>query len=303
MGHNSILYRKMVSVSSMLTTNIRTAGSQREVTIPGLPTLDQSTVSDVASTLIAAKTLVELKQPTSTPRGESSNAVPPFFAIGSPPYHRPDDEARRRLSSYLESTRPSTGQLCLATPASLTTQQGSVPPSPNSLTKENVAKLSVVSGRGLRPLPPPHAGNNDADDEDADDELKTESDLETHADDEAFDYSANPEEDDEDHHILRTRLKSVALRKRTHAEVEDAEEEKEGSEEHGIADKEAGDNGASSQVQKTSVLPMTEQKKVDGHNGKKARTVSSRGPRGLLSQPLSSPGGIADRKTGEGKGV
>lgn len=265
---------------------MRTAGPHRDVTIPGLPMLDQLAVSNVASTLIAAKSLVDLKQPTGTSQSESSKAVPTFFAVGSPSYHRPNHEAQRRLSSYPDagdtSTPPSAGQLPWATPVSLTTQQDSIPPSLDNLTKENVAKLSVVSGRGLRLSIPAHAGNSDAD---ANDELKIESDLETHADDEAFDYSANLEEDDEDHHVLRSQFKSVALRKRTHAEFEDAGEEKEGSEGKGIANMEAGDNGASSQVQGTSVLPRTEQDKVDGHNGKKARTTSSRALQDLLSQP------------------
>lgn len=288
----------------MLTSRLYTVGSHRDITLPGLYTLDQSAVSDVASTLTAAKTLIDLKQPTGTSRSKISIAVPPFSAIESPSYNRHNHEARLRLSPYPDigdaAIRPSAGQLSLAKPTSLTTQQGSSTPSRNSLTKENVAKLSVVSGRGLPVSPSSHAENGDGEDEDTNDELQTESDLETHADDEAFHYSANSEENDEGHHVLRSHFKNFTLRKRTHAEVEEAEEERQGNEIDRIADKEVGDDGAGTRIQATPVVPMMEQEKAAGHNDKTARTVSSRISRDLLCQPLPSPGGIADSTTWNG---
>lgn len=293
-------------MSSKLTSKSHIVGPQRDMIIPGLPTLDQTAVSNVASTLNAATPPVDMEQSTGTSRSEGSKPFPPFSVTGSASLDRLNHEARCGPPSYPNLGDVSTSlfakQHFLATPTYLRTEKGTSPPSPTSLGKEKVDKAGVVSRHGFRISPPAQGENSDADDEGADDELNTESDLETHADDEAYHYTANPEEDDEGHRVLRSQFKSVAIRKRAHAEVEveESEEEKEGSESGGSANKEAGDDGGDgSQVQKTSVLPMTEQEKGNGRCGKKARTVSGRSLRDVLLPPFSSPAELADSTTGE----
>jgi hypothetical protein len=224
-------------------------------------------VSAVASTLTAAISLVDLKQPTVTSPSEGSKAVSPFSARESVLYDRHNHETRLYLSSQPDIGDMSTPQqLPSATPTPHTTPQDPIPPPLSSLTKENLANLNIVSGCGLRI----HGETSDADDEDTDDEPKTESDLETHADDEACDYVASAEEDSEGHLVLRSRLKSVAIRKRTYAEIE-----AEGSERDGFVDqeKEAREHEACRQELETAVLPTMEWGKDEGRNGKKARTV------------------------------
>lgn len=218
-------------------------------------------MSAVASTLTAAISLVDLMQPTATFPSESGKAAPPSSVRESVLYDRHNHETRLHLGDV---STPQ--QLSSATPTPQTTPQDPIAPPLSSLTKENLANLNIVSGSGLRI----HGEISDADDEDTDDEPKTESDLETHADDEACDYLANPDEDSEGHLVLRSRLKSVAIRKRTYAEIE-----AEGSEREGIVDKEkeVGDDEAGCRELDTAVLPMMELEQGERRNGKKARTV------------------------------
>lgn len=136
--------------------------------------------------------------------------------------------------------------------------------------------MGAGSRHGFRIAPAVHGETSDADDEDGDDDLNTESDLETHADDDAFEYSANPEEDEEGQHYLRSQLQGVAIKKRSHAQVEDAEEEIEGTHGNdGAVNVEGKEDGSSSQVLEISIPLIQDLKNGNERCSKKARTASS----------------------------
>ena len=89
-------------------------------------------------------------------------------------------------------------------------------PSTDKLSKENLDLHNLAAKGGFRSMD--HEPNIDAN---VDDEAATESDLETDAGDlDEGEYALNPEENDETHNGLRSRLRDVALGKRHHGDFE-----------------------------------------------------------------------------------
>ena len=194
---------------------------QRSDSIPGLPSLDSElgsmVASAIASEVTAATALAELKQK----KGRMSNApnsptrsVP---QIASTTSYNPNRDPRRRPKLYPDLSEASTS-FASREPSPVRTKNS---PSLPSVTAENIAQLNRISQDAYRPSPPAR------DDEDADDELNTESDLETHADDDDFEYGAilegNEGKDDEEYESLRVRLNDLHVRKRTFTEFEAAQ--------------------------------------------------------------------------------
>lgn len=149
-----------------------------------------------------------------------------------------------------------------ATPASLTAEPSSSPLSSTGFSKEQMT--NIVKKDGYRPT----AGDSYPSDqeEDTDDEHATESDLETHAGDDDFDYAARPEEEDEGYDSLQSQFKNVRIRKRHRDDVEDAENDNEAWQGADAAAHLGGDG-----KQKTPGLSLTEEERT--HRGKKSRTA------------------------------
>lgn len=176
------------------------------------------------------------------------------------PFHGKISNRLRPINTGEVSESSPTEEVTVNTPSSTTAEPPSSPFSPTSLNKENLAKLSAdLAVRTLK-------SHSDSDD-DAYDELATESDLETHIGDEDFPYTANPEEDDEGYHCLRSQLSNFRVRKRGHTEIEDAEEDEvEGS--SGLPGSERSRNV--SQSKEISPLDLTKESKK-AQRGKKVR--------------------------------
>lgn len=170
----------------------------------------------------------------------------------NPDYHSNFDHRTRRLSF----SNPNAPTSLIAGPSS--SFQSSI-----GFSKEQMA--NIANKDGYRPT----AGNPYPSDqeEDADDEHAMESDLETHAGDDDFNYAADPEEEDEGYDSLQSQFKNVRIRKRQRDDVEDAE------------DNEAVWKAADSAhldgdgKQKTLRLPLMEEKRAP--RGKKSRTTKS----------------------------
>lgn len=184
-----------------------------------------------------------------------------FAATGiDNPFHGKINNRLRLIDTGEVSKSSPTEEVTVNTPNSTTAEPPSSPFSPTSLNKENLAKLNTdLAVRTLKS----HSGSDD----DAYDELTTESDLETHIGDGDFPHTANPEEYDEGYHNLRSQLNNFGIRKRGHAEIEDAEEdEMEGS--SGLAGSERSTNV--SQSKEISLLDLTKESK-HAQRGKKVR--------------------------------
>ena len=112
--------------------------------------------------------------------------------------------------------RPTNTEAALSTGLSLSTLPLARP------TKERMA--IITDKDGYRPTAP-HSNPSDRE-EDSNDEYATESDLETHADDDDFNYTADPEED-EGSNSLQSQFRNVKIRKRQRDEVVDVENDSE----------------------------------------------------------------------------
>ncbi|KAL6718866.1 hypothetical protein ACLMJK_003100 [Lecanora helva] len=91
------------------------------------------------------------------------------------------------------------------------------------LKKEEINKLNDFSEDNPRFSSSLPTRDGFEEETDADDELNTESDLETYADDDDFEYVANPEKENEDEHkveSVRAQLKEVRIKKRAFTNVE-----------------------------------------------------------------------------------
>lgn len=171
------------------------------------------------------------------------------FITRTPGYHLELDH-RARPSLF---TNPDT-------PTYLGAEASSPPPSPTGFSKEQMANITKKDSYR------PNAGNSYPSDQEevADDEHATESDLETHAGDDDFDYAANPEEEDEGYDSLQSQFKNVRIRKRQRDDVEVAEDDNEAWQGADIAHL----NGDG--MQKTPKLPLTGEERAN--RGKKSRT-------------------------------
>lgn len=159
-------------------------------------------------------------------------------------------------------TRPSSFTSS-ATPASLTAEPSSSPLSSTGFSKEQMADMMKKDGyrQTARDSYPSDQ------EEDADDEHATESDLETHAGDDDFDYAVSPEEEDEGYDSLQSQFKNVRIRKRQRNDVDDAEDDNEAWKGADAAPLD-GDG-----KQKTPGLPLMEEEPT--HRGKKSRTAKT----------------------------
>ena len=154
----------------------------------------------------------------------------------------PDDSQKHVLASVdkpHEGEKPSNYQAvsssCFATPgppslkprltnseAALSTGLSSSALPSARPTKERMA--IITDEDGYRPIVP-HSHPSDQE-KDSNDEYATESDLETHADDDDFNYAADPEED-EGYDSLQSQFRNVKIRKRQRDEVVDVENDNE----------------------------------------------------------------------------
>ena len=199
-------------------------GPQRDVSIPGLPPLHPDHASAVAAKIAAAAGLLATQQSKAgTPNDGASSPESLPTKVNTTSY-MPNRDLRRQThhpGQSGSSTKPSLEMVSpRTTSAPLAANQGSSSP---ALKTENIAKLNVDSRREYRDhFPPVHIHHSDGDDEAADDDINTESDLETHVEDEDIDYVANPE--DEEYESLRSRFDNVGI-KRTHDTLEDTEDD------------------------------------------------------------------------------
>ena len=103
---------------------------------------------------------------------------------------------------------------------SLTARPSPSVPSSTKSAKEQAA--SVIHKDGCRPTArEPHPSDQD-EEEDTDYDCATESDLESHPDDDDFNYAANPAVKDDRIDTLRSQFKDVRIRKRGRADDEEA---------------------------------------------------------------------------------
>ena len=144
------------------------------------------------------------------------------------------------------------GHVCqtfnLDTPALITAESSSSVPSSTEFTKEQV--VNITDKDGYRPTARDSYPSDQ--EEDSDYERVTESDLETHAGDDDFDYTADPE--DEGCDSLQSHFSNMGIRKRQRGDVEDAEDDNEAGEKADTAHLDG------SRKQKTLKLPLTEDK-------------------------------------------
>lgn len=150
-------------------------------------------------------------------------------------------------------------------PSSLAAKTSSSPPASTEITTE---KMGIIRDKDSYRSTAGASYLSDQEEEDADDEFVNESDLETHADDDDFNYAVDPEEEDRGHaDSLRSQFKNVRIRKRQRDDVNDAEDEHEAWPEADAAHLD-GDG-----KQKTLTMPLTEEERA--HRGKKSRTAET----------------------------
>lgn len=121
----------------------------------------------------------------------------------------------------------------------------------------------VLDKDSYRPTP----GYSYASDQEENDELATESDLETHAGDDDLNHSTNLEEEDEGYDSLQSQFKNVRIRKRQRDDVEDAEDHNEAWQGDGLAHLDS--NGK----QKALNIHLTDEERT--RQGKKSRTAKT----------------------------
>ena len=193
------------------------------------------------------------------------NAIDPFAQETTPTTAEPPFWAGQAVASDLKSKLQAQGHARQSfnpdTPASVTAKPSSSPPSSTDFTKEQVAHLTDKDEDGYRPT----AGDSYPSDQeqDADDELVTESDLETHVGDDDFPY----EEEDKDYDDLQSQFQNVRIRKRQRDDVDDPEDD-DGAGQVGDAARPDGDG-----KREDLTLPLTEEERA--HRGKKLRTAKA----------------------------
>lgn len=247
-------------------------GPQRDISIPGLVTLDHEGASAVVSKITAA-----LAGPTIPDNVDSADQ--PLIPSVTTAFYIPKPDSHRRPKPYPDlSEAPKE-----STPPNFTQEQG---PSPSTLSKENVAKFDTPFDNDYRLSSQAYVHNSDGDDEDEDNPPNTESDLETHDGDDDFEYAVNEEEEEEDAVGLRSRLQNVAIGKRSRATIEDAKDKEEGHESRTGATCGAADGEHAQDVDANMLLMAGEKEEV--RHGKKARTddpADGQGPGHCPSDP------------------
>ncbi len=150
-------------------------------------------------------------------------------------------------------------KLNLGTPTSTTAETFSSAPSLTQFTKEQLA--NITNNTDYRTAGRDACSSNQKEDAD---ELATESDLETHAGDDDFNYAVDPE--GEGYDSLQSQFENVRIRKRNRDAVEDAEDAEDDNEQ------EAGAGHLDGVGKHMNLrLPLTEEERA--HRGKKLRTA------------------------------
>ena len=198
----------------------------------------------VSSSLFAA-----FDPPSLEPRTTSAEAT---LSTGNPlalhPEHKPRPQAHASQTLNLDTS------------TSITTGPSSSALTSARLPKEQMA--NIADKDGYRPTAR-HSHPSDQE-EDSNDDHATESDLESHADDDDFNYAADPEED-EGYDSLQSPFRNVKIRKHQRDEVVDAENDDEARRSAGTAHSNHGSK------LKTSRQPLMERERI--HRGKKSRTA------------------------------
>ena len=149
-------------------------------------------------------------------------------------------------------------------PSSLAAKTSSSLPASTEITTE---KMGIIRDKDSYRSTAGASYSSDQEEGDADDEFVNESDLETHADDDDFNYAVDPEEEDRGYDSLKSQFKNVRIRKRQRDDVKDAEDEHEA---WPGADAAHLDGVGK---QKTLTMPLTEEERA--HRGKKSRTAET----------------------------
>ena len=197
--------------------------------------------------------------PSLKPRPITAEAT---LSAGSPLAFHPEHKAHPQ--AHASQT------LNLDTRNSITTGPSSsaLPSTPTS--EEQMANITVKDGY----WPTAQHSHPSDQEEDSNDEHETESDLETHADDDDFNRAAGPEED-EGYESLQSSFRNVRIRKRQRDEVVDAENDNEARRSAGTTHSGHGPK------HETLRPPLLDQERI--HRGKRSRIVekSSIAPMGM----------------------
>ena len=190
--------------------------------------------------------------------------MPPKFEAAPLPFlvNKPLENAI--IDPFALETSPTTAEPPFWAGQAVASDPSSSPPSSTDFTKEQVAHVTDKDEDGYRPT----AGDSYPSDQeqDADDELVTESDLETHAGDDDFPYAAHPEEENKDYDDLQSQFQNVRIRKRQRDDVDDPEDD-DGAGQVGDATRPDGDG-----KREDLTLPLAEER---AHRGKKSRTAKA----------------------------
>ena len=197
--------------------------------------------------LVANKS-VESSNPDAFPLKTSAEA--PLLAgnlLASDPEYKLQDQGHARQTSSLD------------TPTFITAETSSSAP---SLTQSTTEQVTNITDRNRnRPIARDCYPSDR--EENTDDEHITESDLETHADDDALSYTVGP--DDEGYDSLQSQFRDMRIRKRQREDAEDAEDDNMACQGAPTAHSDGG------REQKTLKLLLTEKERA--HRGKKSRTA------------------------------
>ena len=197
---------------------------------------------------VVAKKSVEDSNLNASPLKTSAEA--PLLAgnlLASDPEYKLQDQGHARHTSSLD------------TPTFITAETSSSAPFLTRSTTEQVTNITDANRyRSIaRDCYPSDQEEN------SDDEHTTESDLETHADDDELSYTVGPE--DEGYDSLQSPFRDVRIRKRQRDDAEDAEDDNRAWHEAHAA------HSDGEREQKTLKLPLTEEERA--HRRKKSRTA------------------------------
>ena len=139
-----------------------------------------------------------------------------------------------------------------------------------SSTESAKEQANLTDKDGSRPTVREAHPSNEDEEEDTDYNCDTESDLESHPDDDDISYTVDPAGEDNRIHTLRSRFKEVRIRKRGHEDSEDAAGD--GDE----ADDTARLDGGREQEGLRAPCLTAEEEETSAHVGKKSRMEQTR---------------------------
>lgn len=171
------------------------------------------------------------------------------------------------LKCKIQPQEPARQSFNSKTAISVTAEPSSSSPLSKSLTKQLMTKIKDKDGYRAT------AGEFHLSDqeEEADDECGTDSDLETHAGDDDLSYAADLEENDEGYDSMRSRFQNVRIRKRQRDDTEDAVDNNTEDRQGAGPSYSSGDG-----QQKVLSLPLTEEERARrGKKSRRAPTISA----------------------------